>query len=184
MIDSLGWDAPDCERLLSMSTGSFGRNPRTLPHRQDILEEHATNSISRSVPGSARPAKALKILLAAQRGAFDTVLKAGLQRFGHSVVEASSLLETISCLSACHFDLLVTSIRLSGCSYRSIGDLCRAVRPGCKVVIATCWGRELAGRAVENQHAEFVVSSSCRFHEIEGILASIQSTICENRDES
>jgi CheY-like chemotaxis protein len=110
------------------------------------------------------------VLLAAKAGSFDSSLREDLQRMGHAVTEAFSLIETIASLSRNRIDLLITDLQLDDSAGRSLLEMGRILCPACTIVASTAWAKELLQRGNGRSRFDYTVSSACRFGEIESIL--------------
>jgi CheY-like chemotaxis protein len=116
---------------------------------------------------------ALNVLIGAKANSFDSLLRPDLERQGHAVTQATTLIEAISQLSANSFDLLITDLYLDGSAGRSIIEVCRTTCPACKIIAATTWARGLVVPDVGMSGVDYIVSAICRPEEVMSILNRI-----------
>jgi CheY-like chemotaxis protein len=122
---------------------------------------------------SVRSTTALNILIAAKPNGFDSSLHSDLERHGHAVTEAVTLIEAISHLSGNSVDLLITDLHLDGYAGRSIIEVCRTICPACRIIASTTWARELVVRNGGMSGVDYIVSAACRSEEVGSILNRI-----------
>ena len=122
---------------------------------------------------SVRSTTALNILIAARANSFDSSLNSDLERQGHAVTEAATLIEAISHLGGNHVDLLITDLHLDGSAGRSIIEVCRTTCPACKIIASATWARELVARDGGISGVDYIVSAACRYEEVGSILNRI-----------
>ncbi len=120
-----------------------------------------------------RSTTASNILIAAIRNSFDSSLRSDLERQGHAVTEAVTLIEALGHLSGNYVDLLITDLHLDGSAGKSIIEMCRTTCPACRIIASTTWARELVARNGGMSGVDHIVSAACRYEEVISILDRI-----------
>jgi ActR/RegA family two-component response regulator len=153
-----------------------------IHERSQSPAENANLAISRTVSAVPRrnetresATNVANILVAGRVNSFQSSLRGDLERMGHVVAKASSLIEAIGHLNDRRVELLITDLHLDESAGQSLIAACQSMRPECKIIASTSWAKEVISRESGMAGADYIVSSACRSDEIRSILDEIMS---------
>ncbi len=140
-----------------------------------IAAEMLSNEPEYCIREDTQLKRAISVMLMSSVDSFDASLEPNLKNRGHRVLHARSSLEAVKQLQAEDVGVIITDISILSEAGSSTLSVCKKLRPNCLVVVSTDFGRSTLADLAGDGEVDFVVSSACRYSEIEDLVDAIST---------
>lgn len=137
--------------------------------------EMLSDELEFCIRDDTRLKRAISFMLMSSEDSFDSSLEPELKNRGHRVLHARSSLEAVKQLQAEDIGVIIADISILSEAGSATLSVCKKLRPECLVVVSTDFGRSTLADLAGDGEIDFVVSSACRYSEIEDLVDAIST---------
>jgi len=149
----------------------------------DQLRETAESTIAAVEMFSSEPDYCLRedtrfrqaaaVMLMSAHECFDASLESGLMERGHRVIRTKNAIEAVKRFQTEEIGVVITDASVLSEIGATTLSVCKNLNPECMIVLSTDCSRGTLGELTGDGKFDLVVSSSCRFAEVEDAIDAI-----------